>query len=318
MMKHRICCILVTVFLFCSLNACAVSELPGVTTAATEADTTTASVSYDETTAETTEPAMLPEVTETSEAVTEPEFVYTPWYETSRLIYHAGGEIKGISYTNSKEAVEKTLIDGNRLLEIDFLFTSDGHLVCLHEWQNLQGLSRPCTLDKFLSMQINYQFTTITAADIISYMRDYPDMFLIIDTKETDALGVVAELLRLCDEDSTVADRFVIQLYDAGIKAQCLELYPFGDDNFLFTAYKFGPYRYTDILNLCLEENICIVTVPYGSFDAATVQRFTAAGCLVFEHTVNYTSMTENGLKRGVYGFYTDSLREEDLNIPQS
>lgn len=138
-------------------------------------------------------------------------------------------------------------------------------------------------------------------------------MYLIVDTKETDAVAVVAELLRLCDSDPYVADRFVIQLYEGGMKSQILELYPFEADNFLFTAYKFGPHRVTDILNLCMEEEISVVTVPYGSWDQAAVQRFTEAGCLVFEHTVNYTSMTDNALLRGVYGFYTDSLQESDL-----
>lgn len=244
----------------------------------------------------------------------DPWSVRTPWYETSRLIYHAGGAVGGQTYTNSREAIEETLSRGNMLLEIDFLFTSDGHLVCLHEWQNLQGLTRPCTLERFLSLKIYYQYTTLTAEDIIGYMRAYPDMYLIVDTKERSAVDVTAELLRLCDYDSDVADRFVIQLYEQGMKAQILALYPFGDDNFLFTAYKFGAYRVTDIMNLCLDENIRIVTVPYGSWDRATVQKFNDAGFYVFEHTVNYTSMTDNALARGVYGFYTDTLEEHDLD----
>ena len=117
------------------------------------------------------------------------------WYETSRLIYHAGGEVSGYTYSNSKEAVEKTLSDGNRLLEIDFLFTSDGHLVCLHEWQNLLGMTQPCTLEKFLSVHIFNKFTTITAMNIIDYMAQYPDMYLIVDTKEDSLAAVVTELL---------------------------------------------------------------------------------------------------------------------------
>ena len=290
---------------------CKAVEIP--VTEPVEMETTEESIPVTSEVQESTQATTLPVLEEPEETETVPEVVYVPWYDSARLIYHAGGEINGLSYTNSKEAVEQTLSRGDRLLEIDFLFTSDGHLVCLHEWKNLQGLTRPCSLEKFLSLQMNYQFTTITAVDVIGYMRAYPDMYLVIDTKEQDAVGVVAELLRLCEMDSSVADRFVIQLYDRGIKNQCLELYAFGDDNFLFTAYKFGPYRYTDILNLCLEENIRIVTVPYGSFDKATVQHFTDAGCLVFEHTVNNKKMSDNGLSRGIYGFYTDSLREEDL-----
>lgn len=272
-------------------------------------ETSTVPVETEPPTTETTAPPTTEE--------TQPE-VYVPWYETSRLIYHAGGAAGGQSYTNSKEAIEETLQRGDRLLEIDFLFTSDGHLVCLHEWKNLQGLTRPCTLEKFLSLKIYYQYTTITAETILAYMRDYPDMYLIIDTKERSSMDVVAELLRLCEHDPDIADRFVIQLYDKGLKVQMLELYPFPADNFLFTAYKFGPSRITDILNLCAEEEIRIVTVPYGSWDQKAVQRFLDAGCIIFEHTINDVKMASKGLSRGIYGFYTDSLLMEDLAIPES
>lgn len=242
---------------------------------------------------------------------------YTPWYRTSRLIYHAGGSVSGMEYTNSKEAVELTLSRGNRLLEIDFLFTSDGHLVCLHEWKNFYGMASACTLEQFLSLRIFENFTTISAAQLISYMRQYPDMYIIVDTKESDTVSVVAELLRLCSYDAEIADRFVIQLYDAGIKAKVCELYGFRNDNFLFTAYNFGPSRISEILELCREEEIRVITVPYGAWDNETVARFAAEGYLIFEHTVNFTKMTKSSLARGVYGFYTDFLRESDLGLPE-
>lgn len=275
----------------------------------TEIQTASVIVQEDVTTA-----PVLPEETqeETQEEILIPR---TPWYEMSRLIYHAGGEVGGFTYTNSKEAVEQTLARGDILLEIDFLFTSDGHLICLHEWQNLHGMTRPCTLDTFLSLKMYDRFTTITAEDVIGYMRTYPEMYLIIDTKEDDPVAVVAELLRLCDYDATVAERFVIQLYDAGVKAEMLKLYSFGEDNFLFTAYKFGASRISEIMELCRDEGITVITVPYGSWDKATVGQFTDGGFLVFEHTLNYTTMTDNALGRGVYGFYTDFLCESDLGF---
>lgn len=265
--------------------------------------------------------SVIPETESTAETfgTTEPTVDVTsvdriPWYETNRLIYHAAGEIGGFTYTNSREAIENRLEQGNMLLEIDFLFTSDGHLVCLHEWQNLQGLPGPCTLERFLSLKIYQRYTTITAAELIEYMRLYPDMYLIVDTKEDDCSAVVAELLRLCEYDTAVADRFVIQLYDRGIRAQMQALYPFEDSNFLFTTYKFGTEKISEIVALCREENITVITVPYGAWDKATVQMMNEAGFILFEHTLNYTTMTDNAMGRGVYGFYTDSLQEADLN----
>lgn len=237
------------------------------------------------------------------------------WYTLSRLIYHACGVVGSAEYTNSREALEATLSAGNRLVEIDFLFTSDGHLVCAHEWDDVFGYARSCTLAEFLAQKIRGQYSGMTAEDIIVYMAQYPDLHVIIDTKEPDAVTVVAELLRLCYADPEIANRFVIQLYDRGIKAQMLELYPFWDENFLFTAYKFGPERISEIRDLCREENIRVITMPFGSWGQATVEQFVSEEYILFEHTVNFSTMAESSLKRGIYGFYTDYLQETDLPV---
>ncbi len=317
MVFRRFCVLVLIVLQLLCLIGCNREPDPQPPLLSETVETTAPVFESEPTESEPTKP--LPTIPETTATVPATEetipTVYIPWYETSRLIYHAGGAVGEMTYTNSKEAVEKTLADGNRLLEIDFLFTSDGHLVCLHEWQNFYGMTQPCTLERFLSLKIYHKFTTISAETFISYMRQYPDLYLIIDTKEQSMAEVVGELLRLCDYEKSVADRFVIQLYDRGIKTQIMELYPFGADNFLFTAYKFGADRIADIKNLCLEEEIRIVTVPYGSWNQTTVQQFNDAGFYVFEHTVNFTGMTDNALARGVYGFYTDSLQESDLGI---
>ena len=59
------------------------------------------------------------------------------WYHSAPLIYHAGGGIDGLTYSNSREALEHTLNQGNRFVEVDFLFTSDGQLVCAHDWHDI-------------------------------------------------------------------------------------------------------------------------------------------------------------------------------------
>lgn len=250
-----------------------------------------------------------------------------PWYTSDRLIYHACGGIDGISYTNAKEALELTLSNGKMLVEVDFLFTEDGHLICGHKWNDIIPVEEDkktkknkkkteetlpevkCTLDVFRTLKIKGNYTGLTASDIISYMQEYPDLYIIVDTKEENLTGVVGELLRLCDHQQSVADRFVIQLYDQGQKEKLRELYPFRDDNFLFTCYKFDPLRVEEILALCDAEQIDVVTVSYGSWEAETVNLFLERGILLFEHTVNLPEMVQLSLEKGIYGFYTDFLQ---------
>ncbi len=49
------------------------------------------------------------------------------------LIAHAGGEINGKVYTNSKEAVMKAIDNRFRYIEMDLYMTPDGDVVCSHD-----------------------------------------------------------------------------------------------------------------------------------------------------------------------------------------
>ena len=52
------------------------------------------------------------------------------------LIAHAGGGIAGVTYSNSREALDHSYGKGLRLFEIDLNWTTDGHLVLVHDWQD--------------------------------------------------------------------------------------------------------------------------------------------------------------------------------------
>ena len=72
------------------------------------------------------------------------------------LIIHAGGRIDGVTGTNSLEALEETYAVGGRAIEIDFDWTSDGHLVCIHDFTDrftTQLNGEPCTLEEFLNIR---------------------------------------------------------------------------------------------------------------------------------------------------------------------
>jgi glycerophosphoryl diester phosphodiesterase len=51
------------------------------------------------------------------------------------MIAHAGGGINHQNYSNSIEALDHNYANGFRYFEIDFSWTSDDQLVCLHDWQ---------------------------------------------------------------------------------------------------------------------------------------------------------------------------------------
>lgn len=235
------------------------------------------------------------------------------WYRQCDLIYHAAGGIDGLTYTNSKDALELTLANGSRFIEIDFRYTSDGQLVCARDWADLTQTGEAPTSDAFRDMKIYGKYSTLSAADLLSYMRHYPDLYIIIDTKESGAVQVVSELVSLCEKDDSLIRRFIIQLYDFDSKDRILTTYPFADENFLFTAYKYGAEKSAEILKHCHEQNIAVITVPHGSWSAETIAHFTDLGFVLYEHTVNRPDEAREALTRGIRGLYTDFLMPDDL-----
>ena len=233
------------------------------------------------------------------------------WYLDTTLIYHAGGGIDGIKYTNSKEAMEWAVQQGN-VLEIDFRYTEDGTLICAHEWTDITESEESLTRSEFEALKICGAYTPMTAEDLISFMSLHEDVRVVVDTKETDAVSVVRELIRLAGNREDIIDRFIVQLYDKGTKQSFLELHPFPEENFLFTCYQFGSDP-ESVLRVCMEENISVVTVARNTWDADTVKLFTDKGIILFEHTLNRLDHVRSAHKKGIHGFYTDYLTEADL-----
>lgn len=228
------------------------------------------------------------------------------WYQDTELIYHAGGGIDGLGYTNSKEALEWAVQHGN-VIEIDFLFTEDKVLVCAHEWINVTDSGETLTLSEFESVKIYGKYTTMSAKDLLDFMDRHEDIYIVIDTKEPDAVSVVQELLRLAENRAELVERLIIQLYEEESKQRFLDLYPFPNENFLFTCYKFG-YDPKAVLSVCMEENISVVTVPHGVWNAEAIRLFKEKGIVLFEHTVNRPDWALESKEKGIDGFYTDFL----------
>ncbi len=234
------------------------------------------------------------------------------WFAEAPMIYHAGGEIHGSLYTNSREAVEETLSEGNFFIEIDLRYTSDGHLVCAHDWLDVYPVDCDPTLEEFLNTRIQGRFTPMTAADLIQIMRENPRMYLVTDIKGEDITQPIADLVALAEEDPAILERVIIQLYTGREKPAIKEIYPFRDSQFLFTLYEWGVWEY-EAAQICNEENIAVLTVSHGLIPDHDVAMLRDLGFTIYEHTVNRADVARLALARGISGIYTDTLYPEDL-----
>ena len=230
------------------------------------------------------------------------------WYQTTDLVHHAGTGMDGLRYSNSKEAMETAVQKGN-VIEVDLIYTEDGALVCGHDWKTITDTEDVPVLSEFLDMKIFGKYTPMTAEDLIGFMSEHEEVYVVVDTKQTEEEQVIQDLINLAKEPAII-DRFIIQLYAEGMKQTLLQMYPFSDENFLFTCYKYGD-NYKGVLNICMKENISVVTMPYNYWDAEVIDLFTAKGIVLFEHTVNRLDRIEKSKEKGITKFYTDFITEE-------
>ena len=105
-----------------------------------------------------------------------------------QLIAHAGGVVDSCIYTNSREAMERSMQKGYRLIEFDLLFTSDSVLVAAHSWERFNSMtgyedwgdSVPAYSD-FISRKICGRYTPLSAREINSFFEQNDSLYLVTD-----------------------------------------------------------------------------------------------------------------------------------------
>lgn len=165
--------------------------------------------------------------------------------ESEKYIVHAGGLITGADgveyeYSNSMDALEESYNNGHRVVEIDFRFTSDGELACLHNWWRVgvhdSGDDVPeLTLEEFLNEKIYGQFTPMWMGTLAEFMREHKDLYIVLDYGTDD----VEEFQEFCDYIAEgypdVMNRMIMQIYHNDYYAIA---YDSGFVSIIYTLYK--------------------------------------------------------------------------------
>ena len=121
-------------------------------------------------------------------------------YELPRIA-HAGGQIGNATYTNSIDALNVNYDAGFRIFEMDFSFTSDQQLVCLHDWEESFERSfgrrrqAPVTLLEFEQLvRDRSEYNKCTLGSLMQWFSAHPQAILVTDVKERnlDALAVIS------------------------------------------------------------------------------------------------------------------------------
>lgn len=251
------------------------------------------------------------------------------WAANNHRIIHAAGNIDSYAYTNSKEALDLSLANGHRLIEIDFLFTSDAHLVLRHDFEDetiqdgfvAENGTLP-TLETFLNTKIYGKYTPMDIDALLLVMNEYEDLYIVTDTKEKDLSSVLDAITQRAKALGLehVLDRFVVQFYKYDDYKKLKKQTVF--DNFIFTTYKLGKEikseGFDKIIAFSVENQIDAVTIPKKYATEETIRLFTENGLTLYTHTINSEKKEANLKDLGIAGIYTDMNNPVNIGISEN
>lgn len=245
------------------------------------------------------------------------------WYNNNKLIAHAMGGIDGIDYTNSLEAAELSHSNGLRIFEADFMLTADGHPVLVHSWGDHFNSTSPLYLDDFKEFKLQYKYTPMTFDDLLLFLEQNPDVYVVTDTKYDNNVDREEKLKLLFSTlashisayNESLFERFIIQIYFESDYYLINDIHEF--DNYLYTTYKVGIHNIDDAAKFCLEKNIPVIAVPVHEVCQITewISEINNSGIKIFTYTVNKLDTANELFSEGIYGVYTDYLTRDDLEL---
>ena len=107
-----------------------------------------------------------------------------------KYIAHAGGGIEQYTYTNSLEAVNLSINNGYKLIEIDLRETKDKHFVGVNTWEKYKKdnlfnenviNNEPLYLKEFKKIKIFKKYTPLTINEINKIFTENDDLILVTD-----------------------------------------------------------------------------------------------------------------------------------------
>ena len=236
------------------------------------------------------------------------------WYQKQAYIAHALGGIEQQDYTNSLEAFQLAYKNGFKVFEVDFAVTSDGQVVCAHDFVDFGDVVPDYST--FMNQKISGQYTPLDMQGLIDLLYENEDIYLMTDFKWDNSLGsnnhdveiIMSSLIACIEErqDESLYDRMIIQIYSEDNFRLIESYHQFS--NYVYTLYNYAYPIYDEIAAFCLENQIAVVTMSADRATDEHVALFEQWNIKVFSHTINTKEEATQQFQNGVKGIYTDWL----------
>ncbi len=259
----------------------------------------------------------------TSEGITYidnfPEKFDYSWTKNNKYIAHALGGINEDYYTNSLEALEYNYKRGLRVFEADLSPLEGGDFALIHTFSkdNLNELGLPeswhkdrPTAKEFKSRDIMGKYTSMTFRDLVEYMSEHKDVWIVLDMKvgkREEMHESFTEIVKIAKSvDPKVLDRLIPQIYYEDMYKTIMEVYPW--KSAIYTMYKLEHFTEESITNYAYAHGIKVVASYRNRFTDSFVKKLRERGIMLYMYTYNDPARANRLFERGVYGIYTDFL----------
>lgn len=227
-------------------------------------------------------------------------------------IAHAGGEVEGVTYTNSFDALELNILKGFKYFELDFNFTSDGRLVCIHDWEGsfertfgFKAAGVP-TLKEFMRLVKRSRFDNCTLERLVPWLEENPGAVMVTDVKA----GNLGALKVMAGKVPDFSRRVIPQIY---LPENYAVVKALGYEQVIWTLYRFNaPDR--DVLRWAkvFKNDPFAITMPVARAETTLPKELGRMGIPTYVHTINNKEQAEALMNSyGITEIYTDRLYPE-------
>lgn len=222
----------------------------------------------------------------------------------SILIAHAGGAIDGQTYTDSREAVEASIVNGFKFIELDLLLTADQQIVAGHDWEYLNSQlslngDEARSLTEVKEGRILGRYTPLDNAGINAIFLKHPDLYLV-----TDKLN---DFDQIKEQLTIPQDRLFVEVFSYEKYARALRQgikYPM---LCMRSKEKLTEFKYDYLFRL---GRVRMITIPAEIIPEAETElsELLQHGVRIFAYSSNNIPFMSKYLGKCVSGFYTDTV----------
>jgi phosphoglycerol transferase len=231
--------------------------------------------------------------------------------EKIKRIAHAWWIYNWKKYTNSHNSLEKNKSSYN-LFEIDFSWTKDNKLVCIHDWEwsfyNSFWLrlnwNIPTYKEFLYYIENNNKYKNCTLESLINWLKDNPEKYIVTDIKNKN----INWLEYIAIQYPNYINRFIPQIYDPINYEKVKNIWY---NNIIWTLYKY-PENNNTIIYYLKEMELYAITMPLERVYNWLWNKIKDINNSIYTytHTVNSYDILEKVKKMWIDNIYTDILKK--------